>query len=101
MSNEVYPINIWINEERYEKLKGTPVADMVQDVLAGLKVIQIPTTAEQKDEILRRFPMAKFDTATTRTIELLPREAKDKIFDLVVEKQRVNVIEDFLKGGGS
>lgn len=94
--SEVYPINIWVNEERYEKLRGTPVAEMVKDVLAGLKVIQVPTTVEQKDEILKRFPMAKFDTATTRTIELLPREAKDKIFDLVVEKRSVNVIEDFL-----
>lgn len=94
---EAYPINIWINEERYEKLQETPVADLVKDVLAGLKVIQVPTTAEQKDEMLKKFPMAKCDTATTKTIELLPRDAKSKIFDLVVEKQSVNVIEDFLK----
>ncbi|MFQ5861247.1 MAG: hydrogenase iron-sulfur subunit [Dehalococcoidia bacterium] len=43
--HEVYPINIWINEERYERLRGTAVADMVQDVLAGLKAIQVPATA--------------------------------------------------------
>lgn len=97
MSGEVYPINVWINEERYEQIRKTPVADIVKDVLAGLKVIHVPTTPEQKDEILKRFPMAKFDTATTKTIELLPKDAKDKIFDLVVEKRSVNVIDEFLK----
>jgi hypothetical protein len=97
MAEEVYPINIWINEDRYKKLERSAVAGMVKDVLAGMKVIQVPTTAEQKDEMLKRFPMAKFDTATTRTIELLPREVKDKIFDLVAEKGSVNVIDDFLR----
>lgn len=94
---ETFPINVWINEERYSKLQAAGLADMCQEMLAGLKVLRVPTTADQRDEILKKFPMAKFDSATTKSIELLPRAVKDKIFDLVVAKKSVNVIGEFLK----
>ena len=66
-------------------------------MLAGLKVLRVPTTAEQRDTILQKYPMAKFDSATTKSIELLPRDVKDKIFALIVQKKSVNVMDDFLK----
>ncbi|MGQ9655246.1 MAG: DUF6955 family protein [Thermodesulfobacteriota bacterium] len=94
---ETFPINVWINEERYAKLQAAGLADMCQEMLAGLKVLRVPTTADQRDEILKKFPMAKFDSATTKSIELLPRAVKDKIFDLVVAKKSVDVIGEFLK----
>jgi hypothetical protein len=40
--------------------------------------------------------MAKFDSSTTKSVELLPRDAKDKIFDLVVAKKTLDVIDAFL-----
>jgi hypothetical protein len=97
MSEEKYPINLWVNEERYEKLKNAGLADMCKEMLAGLKVIQVYANEEQKNEILRLYPMAKFDTATTKSIELLPKKVKDRIFDLIVEKQTIDVIDEFLK----
>ena len=97
MSQEVYLINIWINEERYERLHQAGLADTAKDVLAGLKVIQVPTTVVQKDIILQKFPQAKCDTATTKTIELLPRAVKDRMLDLVIEKKSTDVMGDFLK----
>jgi hypothetical protein len=94
---DTYPINIWINEERYAKLQAAGLAGMCQEMLAGLKVLRVPTTAEQRDEVLNKYPMAKFDSATTKSIELLPRAIKDKIFDLVVANKSVEVIGKFLK----
>ena len=94
---ETFPINIWINEDRYEKLQKAGLANMAEEVFAGLKRLQVPTNEEQKNAILKKFPMAKFDSATTKTIELLPREVKDQIFDLVVEKRSLNAIDAFLK----
>ena len=91
-----YPINIWINEERFEKLQKAGLADMAIEVLAGMKVLPVPTTEKQKDEVLKLFPTAKFDTATTKSIELLPREVKDKIFDLVILKKSLNVMDEFM-----
>lgn len=96
MAEAGYKINVWINEERFARLQNSPVADLVKEVFAGLKVIQVPVTEEQKDRILKRFPSAKCDTATTRTIELLPRAAKDLLFDLVAENRSVEVVDQFL-----
>ena len=93
---ETYPINIWINEERFEKLQRAGLADMAKEVLAGMKVLPVPATEKQKDEVLQLFPMAKFDSATTKSIELLPREVKDNIFDLVILKKGLDVIDEFI-----
>ena len=96
MAEEKFPINIWVNEERYDKLQTAGLADMCEEMLAGLKVIRVYANSEQRDKILQVFPTAKFDSATTKSIELLPREVKDKIFDKVVEKQSIDILEDFL-----
>ena len=94
---ETFPINVWINEERYQKLQEAGLAQMAQEMLAGLKVLRVPTTAEQRDEILKKYPMAKYDSATTKSIELLPRKVKDQIFNLIVQKKTINVMGEFLK----
>lgn len=93
---EKYPINIWINDERYEKLQEAGLANMAEDVLAGMKVLKLQCTEKQKDEILKVYPMAKFDTATTRSIELLPAVVKDKMFSLVVKNKSLDIMEEFL-----
>ena len=94
---DTFPINVWINEERYEKLRAAGLGQMAQEMLAGLKVLRVPTTEQQRDEILKKYPMAKYDSATTKSIELLPRAVKDKIFDLIIQKKSVDVMGDFLK----
>ncbi len=94
---DTFPINVWINEERYQKLQEAGLAQMAQEMLAGLKVLRVPTTAEQRDEILKKYPMAKFDSTTTKSIELLPRAVKDEIFKLVVQNKTVEVMGKFLK----
>jgi hypothetical protein len=94
---EKYPINLWVNEERYEKLQKAGLADMCKEKLAGLKVIQVFADDAQKDKILKLYPMAKFDSSTTKSIELLPRKVKDRIFDLIVQKQSIDVMDEFLR----
>jgi len=94
---EKYPINIWINEERYKKLSKVGLADITEDVLAGMKVLRLYCTAEEKNQLLKLYSTAKYDSATTKSIELLPAEVKDKMFDLVIKRKRLNVIEEFLK----
>ncbi len=96
MAEERYPINIWVNEERYEKLKAVGLADLCEEMLAGLKVIRVYANEAQKDKILKVFPTAKFDSATTKSIELLPKDVKDKMFDMIIEKKSVEIMEDFL-----
>ena len=94
---EKYSINIWINEERDEMLRQAGLAHLTKDALAGMKILQLHCTKEQKDRILKFYSQAKFDSATTKSIELLPPKAKDKMFDLVIEKKTMEVIDEFLK----
>ncbi len=96
MAEGKYPINLWVNEERYEKLQKAGLAEMCEEMLAGLKVIRVYANDPQRDKILKVFPTAKFDSATTKSIELLPRDVKDKIFDIVVDKKSVDVLDNFL-----
>lgn len=92
-----YPVNIWINEGRYEKLREIGLSSAAKDVLGGMKVLQVQCTEEQKDKILKRYPTVKFDASTTKSIELLPLGAKNKMFDLIVRKKNLDIIEEFLK----
>jgi len=93
---EKYYINIWINEERNEKLVNAGLAHLTKDALAGMKILQLYCTKVQKDKILKLYSQAKFDSATTKSIELLPPKAKDKMFGLVIEKKTIEVIDEFL-----
>jgi len=94
---ETYPINIWINEERFAKLQKAGLEGLTVEMLAGLKVLRVPTNEAQRDEVLKVFPTAKYDSATTKSIELLPKDVKDKIFDLIVERKKIDIMEEFLK----
>lgn len=96
MAEEKFPINIWINEERFEKLRKAGLGELPEEMLAGLKVLRVYANAGERDKILKVFPTAKFDSATTKSIELLPKDVKDKIFDKVVEKESVDIMADFL-----
>jgi len=98
MSEEKFPINIWINEERYEKLLKAGLGNLCEEMLAGLKVLRVYANATERDKILKVFPTAKFDSATTKSIELLPKVVKDKIFDKIVERESVDIIGEFLAG---
>jgi hypothetical protein len=94
---EIYSINIWINEERDQQLRDAGLANLAKDALVGMKVLQLNCTEKQKNKILKLYPMAKFDSATTKSIELLPAEVKNKMFDLIIKRKNINIIDEFLE----
>jgi hypothetical protein len=94
---ETYPINIWINEERFKALQEAGLGNLLKEELAGMKVLIVPCNEQQRDKILKLFPMAKYDAATTKSIELLPKAVKDKIYDMVVKRKTLNVMDEFIK----
>ena len=96
----MYTINLWINEERHEKLRGVGLGDLAEDVLAGMRVLKLLCSGEQRDELLRRYPAAKFDSSTTGSIELLPPDVKDRLFELVLQRRSIDVVGELLDMGG-
>jgi hypothetical protein len=91
-------VNVWINEERLEALQNAGMADSAKDAFAGMKLLEIYTTEEQKDVVLQRFPGAKYDSATTKSIELLPKNAKDRLLELSIALHSTgpDVVDRFL-----
>jgi hypothetical protein len=91
-------INVWINDDRLEALKKAGLAEMAKEKFAGMMLLEVTCTEEQKNSIQQQYPSAKYDSSTTHSIELLPRAAKDKIFDLAVQMRSTGpeVINKFL-----
>ncbi len=78
-------INIWINEDRLSQLDKVGLSSLTKEVFAGMRVLEVTLTLDQVDRIMKLYPSAKYDTSTTNSVELLPRLAKDKLFDAVLE----------------
>lgn len=97
--NQKIAINIWLNDERFKQLEKNGLGNMAEDRLAGMKMIRVFVSEEQKDKIMLLFPMAKYDSSTTGTIELLPRDAKDRLFDLCVKMRKTDeeVVDCFIE----
>ncbi|OBG68177.1 MULTISPECIES: hypothetical protein [unclassified Mycobacterium] len=100
MSGDVKKIkvNVWINEERLEALAKAGMADSAKEAFAGMKLLEIYTTEEQKDVVLQRFPGSKYDSATTKSIELLPKKVKDRLLELSIALHSTgpDVVDRFL-----
>jgi hypothetical protein len=90
------PIFIWINEERYEELEKLGLAHHCTERLAGLKVLTVNCTNDQAATLVKDFG-AKHDTSTTGSVELLPKKVKNAIFNKIVEKKSLDVMDDVLK----
>lgn len=95
---ETFPINIWINEERFKALQDAGLGSLLKEELAGMKVLIVPCTEAQRDKVLKLFPMAKYDAATTKSIELLPKYVKDKLYDMAVKRKTLNMMDEFVAG---
>ncbi|WP_407689421.1 DUF6955 family protein [Mycobacterium sp. HUMS_1102779] len=78
-------INVWINDERLNALEQAGLASLAEEAFAGMKVMPIYATQGQKDRILGQYKSAKYDSATTRSIELLPKDAKDRLLRLSID----------------
>ena len=94
---ETFPINIWINEEMFNALQDAGLGKLLKEELAGMKVLVVPCNGAQRDKVLKLFPMAKYDAATTKSIELLPKQVKDKIYEMVVKRKTLDVMDEFIK----
>ncbi|ASX02911.1 MULTISPECIES: DUF6955 family protein [Mycobacterium] len=92
-------VNVWINEERLNALADAGMADSATEAFAGMKLLEIYATEEQKNVVLQRFPGAKYDSATTKSIELLPKKVKDRLLDLSIKMHSTgpDVVDRFLQ----
>ncbi len=92
-------INVWINDDRLAALQKAGLAEMAKEAFAGMKRLAISATEEQKDVLLQRYPSAKYDSSTTGSVELLPKQVKDRLLELSIKMHSTGpeVIDRFLE----
>ncbi|OIN82865.1 DUF6955 family protein [Mycobacterium malmoense] len=99
--NTSIKINVWINDERLKALEEAGMAQLAKEAFAGMRLLPISVTNEQKDLILQQYPSAKYDSSTTGSIELLPKQAKDKLLEFSIKMHSTGseVTGRFVKDG--
>lgn len=89
-----YIIEVFLDEYRLNKLKGTPVESQIDAVFGGeLKVVRVKVGEEVKGEVLKAFETARIDSRACITDT--PVAFKRAVFDEIVKQKSLN--EDVVK----
>jgi len=80
-----YIISIILDEDRFKKIRGTPLEEKVKGLFGGtLKVIDLKVSEQQAKKILESFPKSRIDSRNH--IEETPVSFRRELFDLLVAK---------------
>ncbi|MCS7150607.1 MAG: hypothetical protein RMI93_07730 [Caldimicrobium sp.] len=89
-----YIIEVFLDEYRLNKLKGTPVESQIDAVFGGeLKVVRVKVGEEVKGEVLKAFETARIDSRACITDT--PVAFKRAVFDEIAKQKSLN--EDVVK----
>ena len=84
-----YNINIFLNDEKLEKIKAAQMADQIKEI-DGKKAIQVPFSDKEHKKLIKGFPDLAFDASNGCTI---PEKAENILFDIVINTKTVDVIK--------
>lgn len=89
-----YTLEVFLDEYRLKKIKGTPVESQVDAVFGGeLKVLRIEVGEEVKNEILKAFESARIDSRSCITDT--PVAFRRALFEEIVNQKSLE--EDVVK----
>ena len=81
-----YILEVFLDENRLNKIKGTPVEEKIEAVFGGeLKVLRVKIGEELKDELLKAFETARIDSRSCITDT--PVAFKRALFEAIAEKK--------------
>ncbi|MCS7199729.1 MAG: hypothetical protein N2327_07515 [Caldimicrobium sp.] len=81
-----YTIEVFLDDYRIGKLKGTPVESQIDAVFGGeLKVVRVKVGEEIKGEVLKAFESARIDSRACITDT--PVAFKRAVFDEIVKQK--------------
>lgn len=90
-----YTIEVFLDEYRISKIKGTSVESKIESVFGGeLKVLRIKVGEEMKTEILKAFESARVDSRACITDT--PVAFRRALFEEIVKRKSLG--EDAVKG---
>ncbi|WP_038056358.1 DUF6955 family protein [Thermodesulfobacterium hydrogeniphilum] len=90
-----YILEVFLDENRLNKIKGSPVESQIEAVFGGeLKVLRVKIGEELKDEILKAFETARIDSRACITDT--PVAFKRALFEEIAKQKTLG--EEVVKG---
>jgi hypothetical protein len=84
-----YYINIFMNDDRQQKLADAGLAGQVKDV-DGKKAIQVPLSEKEQKKLAKGFPDLTFDASNAC---VLPETPENTLFDIVCNMKTIDVMK--------
>ncbi len=84
-----YLINIFMNDEKKQKLDGAGLADQIKEV-AGKKAIQVPVSDKEYKKLVKGFPDLVFDASNAC---VLPEKAETTVLDIICNMKTIDVMK--------
>ncbi|NIA08536.1 MAG: hypothetical protein GWP10_01855 [Nitrospiraceae bacterium] len=82
-------INISLDDEKLKKIEDAGLADQIQEI-DGKKTIRVGMSKKDKKKICKKFKEVTFDSSNAC---VLPEEAENILFDIVIEMKSLDVMK--------
>ena len=84
-----YYINIFMNDDRQQKLADAGLAGQITDV-DGKKAIRVPVSEKEHKKLTKGFPDLTFDASSAC---VLPETPENTLFDIVCNMKTIDVMK--------
>jgi len=84
-----YTINVFLNDEKLNKIKGAGLADKIVEI-DGKKAVQVAMSQKDQKKLVKGFPGLNFDAKNACVI---PPEAEDKLVGIVADMKTLDVMK--------
>jgi hypothetical protein len=89
-------ISVFLDDERYEKIKGTPLEEKITYLFGGqLKSLIVEVPEEKSEQILKAFDKARIDSRGY--IEDVPVAFRRAVFEEIAKAKSLDVIDKVLE----
>ena len=84
-----YYINIFLNDEKQQKIEGAGLASHIKDI-NGKKAVQVDVSAKEQKKLVKGFPDISFDSANAC---VLPEKAENTLLDIICNMKTIDVMK--------
>ena len=84
-----YYINIFLNDEKQQKIEGAGLASHIKDI-NGKTAVQVDVSAKEQKNLVKGFPDISFDSANAC---VLPEKAENTLLDIICNMKTIDVMK--------
>lgn len=89
-----YVINVFLDDEKINKLQEVSLGDQVVEV-GGKKAVKVPLPDKNQRKFKKAFPQVVLNDQTGE-VDNFPEDSADLLFDVVIENKNLDIMSFFL-----